>query len=105
MDVTDEALLIVIQRPFEFFGKQLGKSDDRVQRSAQLVTHTGQELALQAIGSLDFTVAQLKLLIGRRELSREGLVQRLDFLFSLSPLSDIPNDGADAEPFFRLFRP
>ncbi len=104
MDVAYKALLVVVQGPFQFFRQQLGESDDRVQRRAQLMTHAGQELAFQAIGPLHFTVAQLELLIGRRELSREGLVQRLDFLLGLLPLGDVPNDGADADAFFRLHR-
>jgi len=72
-----------------------------LQRRAQLVAHAGQEFALQAVGSLHFAIAQLELLVGLRELSREGLVQAWILLLRLFAIGNVANDGADPRPFIR----
>jgi hypothetical protein len=99
--MTDEALLIGIQRTFQFLAKQIGETNDRVQGSPKLVAHAGKKFALQPVGTLHFTVPDLKLLIGRAQFRRELPVHRVDLLFRLFSTRDVAHNGDDARTLRR----
>ena len=65
-NMIDKTFLLRVQWSFQLFGKQLRKSDDRMQRRSQLMTHVRQELALQPVGSFDLRVPRLQIRDWRR---------------------------------------
>lgn len=51
VDVIDEAQLLLVERSFELFFEQFGEADDGVQRRAQFMAHTAEELAFEPVGA------------------------------------------------------
>src|SRR6266403_3862883 len=54
MYVSDVALLAIVQRSVAFTGEQVRKTQNGVQRSAQLVAHRGEKLILELTGAFRF---------------------------------------------------
>src|SRR5690348_4006819 len=52
VDMRYKPLLPFIERTVDFFLQQFGEAENGVQRSAELMTHAGEEFALQPVGPL-----------------------------------------------------
>src|ERR1700683_3730539 len=53
VNVRDIALLPLVQGAVAFLGEQIGKAEDRVQRSSQFMTHRREELVLELACALN----------------------------------------------------
>ena len=71
VDVFHVLLLLGAQRPGEAVFHDLGETDDRVERRAQLVAHVGEELALHAVGPLQLGVLALDVFAAAAQLLGE----------------------------------
>src|SRR5215471_12372985 len=66
------------------------------------MTHAGEEFTLEAVGLLDFPIAQFEFAVCAGEVAHVSLLQAAQFILYALAFSDIPDDGGDANPFFRL---
>ena len=82
MNMVQEPLLFLVERPFQFLGEQFRETDNCVQRSAKFMAHAGQKFALEPVGAFHFLVAKFEL-----------LARGVDFFFGDFSLRDIADDG------------
>ena len=68
------------------------------------MTHAREKLALQLVCGFNFAVANLELTVRRRQFFGVPGLERSDLFFGLDPISDVPDDRADSEPFLRFER-
>src|SRR5262249_41655832 len=97
VDVTNEALLLFVQRTFQFFLKQLREADNRVEGRSQLMAHAGQKLALEPIGVLNLPITQFQNLVSGGKIVYVGLLECAEFLFGALAIGDVPNDRRNAD--------
>src|ERR1700687_73555 len=81
VNVLDVAALAIVEPDVSFVGEQIGKTEDRVERGAQLVTHGGKKLVLEPAAALGLFLRTEEFLIG-------GLEAAVGFLYFRRALVD-----------------